>query len=193
MFLTLARNYKTSAGARNQAFSFKTLLHSASDQHTMAWNNSHSWLSRKISFLKKHFIKAHAFVRLFPVAVHISQDCSLWRQKRIQRWQESHPACICPNHQLCFWFSCSLDCQLQHSEQGRVVLKMLCKQRERKTNHSGARAAWSGKAPGILMERESVWCLQHSQIWNCLGRWGNEQSSSCKAGGFFFSYFGTKP
>lgn len=120
----------------------------------MAWNNSHSWLSRKISFLKKHFIKAHASVRLFPVAVHISQDCSLWRQKRIQRWQESHPACICPNHQLCFWFSCSLDCQLQHSEQGRVVLKMLCKQRERKTNHSGARAAWSGKAPGILMERE---------------------------------------
>lgn len=70
---------------------------------------------------------------------------------------------------------------------------MLCKQRERKTNHSEAGAAWSGKAPGIVMEKESVWCLQHSQIQNYLARWGNEQSSSCKAGGFFFSYFGTKP
>lgn len=118
--------------------------------------------------------------------LHISQDCSLWRQKQIQSWQESHPACICPNHQLCFWFSCSLDSQPQHSEQGRVVLKMLCKQREGKTNHSEARAAWPGKAPGILMEKESVWCLQHSQIWNCLGRWGNEQSSSWKAGDFSF-------
>lgn len=53
---------------QKQALPFKTLLHSASDQHTTAWNSSQSWLTRKINFLKKPFIKAHAFVRLFLVA-----------------------------------------------------------------------------------------------------------------------------
>lgn len=51
---------------QKQGIAFQQLLHPASDQHTTAWNNSPSWLTRKTHFLKKALSKGTCLCQTPP-------------------------------------------------------------------------------------------------------------------------------